>query len=36
MEKTALEDAQRAGAKDRKERAVEWIPKHFELVGMRK
>jgi hypothetical protein len=31
-EKTALEEAQRAAAKERKMKCVEWIPKYFEQV----
>jgi hypothetical protein len=31
-EKTVLEEAQRAGARERKALGSEWIPKHFELV----
>ncbi len=30
-EKTVLEEAQRAGARERKALGVEWTPKHFEL-----
>jgi predicted exporter len=32
-EKTILEEAQRAAARERKALAKEWNPKHFELVG---
>ena len=32
-EKTFLEEAQRAGARERKALGREWIPKHFELVN---
>jgi hypothetical protein len=31
-EKTALEEAQRAVAKERKMKCVEWLPKYFEQV----
>ncbi len=31
-EKTKLEEAQRAGARERKALGADWIPKHFELV----
>jgi hypothetical protein len=31
-EKTALEEAQRAAAKERKMKCLEWIPKYFEQV----
>jgi hypothetical protein len=31
-EKTALEEAQRAAAKERKMKCVEWVPKYFEQV----
>ena len=33
-EKTALEEAQRASAKERKAIGIEWIPNHFELVSL--
>ena len=32
-EKSKLEEAQRAGARERKATGEEWEPKHFELVG---
>lgn len=31
-EKSVLEEAQRAGARDRKATGQEWVPKYFELV----
>jgi hypothetical protein len=31
-EKTALEEAQRAAAKERKMKCLEWVPKYFEQV----
>jgi hypothetical protein len=31
-EKTALEEAQRAAAKERKMKCLEWLPKYFEQV----
>jgi hypothetical protein len=31
-EKTALEEAQRAAAKERKMKCLEWAPKYFEQV----
>jgi hypothetical protein len=31
-EKTALEEAQRAAAKERKMKCVEWVPKYYEQV----
>lgn len=33
-EKTILEEAQRAGARERKVLGKEWIPKHFQLVSL--
>ena len=33
-EKTKLEEAQRAGHKERRETCTEWVTKHFELEGI--
>ena len=33
-EKTKLEEAQRAGHKERREAGTEWVTKHFELEGI--
>ena len=33
-EKTKLEEAQRAGHKERRETGTEWVTKHFELEGI--
>jgi hypothetical protein len=32
-EKSCLEETQRNGAKERKAKGYEWVPKHFELVS---
>ncbi len=34
-EKSALEEAQRNEAKERKAKGYEWVPKYFELVSLR-